>query len=130
MRSTEPKVKRALPLLNANGERLAFGGSFQDPPMYETWTGYEAAMARRETMDKSFEDAIMNDLMHNMHSSRHATEQQMSDGDCPLDGIPIKQHKRCYLCHILIGPKHYAHIAVERDGKTYCADCASRKEKR
>jgi hypothetical protein len=64
-----------------------------------------------------------------LHSSRHATEQQMSDGDCPLDGIPIRKHKRCDKCHILIGPPHYEHIAIEIDGRTYCSDCAARGKK-
>lgn len=55
--------------------------------------------------------------------SREVHEAQMSDGTCPLDGVPIKQHTRCWTCGILIGPRHYETTPHERDGKVYCSDC-------
>lgn len=59
-------------------------------------------------------------------NTRAATERQLSEGDCPLDNIPIRQHVRCCICTILIGPIHYARHAIERAGAIYCAECAER----
>lgn len=58
--------------------------------------------------------------------ARSATEQQMSEGNCPLDGIAIREHVRCCCCHILIGPSHYEKTPHERDGNVYCSDCIKR----
>lgn len=54
---------------------------------------------------------------------REYNEQLISDGNCPLDGVPIKQHTRCHICGILIGTKHYEKAPHERSGKVYCSDC-------
>ena len=58
--------------------------------------------------------------------ARNLTETQMSDGICPLDKIPIRDHDRCFACGILIGPRHYARTAIMRSGEMHCADCAKR----
>lgn len=46
------------------------------------------------------------------------------DGRCPRDGILLRDHLRCSVCHILIGPLHYERHAIERGGRVLCGGCA------